>query len=119
MQGVTILNTIPVYETHWVTGLIIGALVGLGIGIGILLFMYFKEPTIWEELLFVYIGSVIEIALFSSLFGGMIGDCFHKELVETRYEIRLDDTIDLGEFMDKYEVIEQRENSWIVKERTE
>jgi len=117
MQGVEILNVLPIYSTHWITGLVAGALVCLGIGIGILLFMCFGEPRIWKDLFLAYMALVIEITLIGSLFGAMIGECFHKKLVETRYEIRLDDTVDLDEFMDKYEFIEQRENSWIVKER--
>ena len=119
MQGVEILNVLPIYSTHWITGIIAGALVGLGIGIGILIFMCLIESTIWRSLFFSYMALVIEIILASSLFGGLIGECFQKELVETRYEIRLDDTVDFDALMDKYEFIEQRENSWIVKEKRE
>lgn len=110
MQGVEILNTLPIYSTYWELGL----LSGLGIALIILVGVIFVADRLSTDRC-ILISTIL--AVISMLFGALIGECFHKELVETRYEVRLDDTVNLDEFMDKYEFIEQRENSWIVKEK--
>lgn len=110
MQGVEILNTLPIYSTHWALGLLSGLAIALFASIALI---YIIDSLSISEC----IAISVELAVIGMLFGALIGDCFKAELVETRYEVRLDDTVDLDEFMDKYEFIEQRENSWIVKEK--
>ena len=34
-----------------------------------------------------------------------------------RYEVKLDETIDINEFYDKYEVIERRDKIWVIEDR--
>lgn len=107
MQGVEIINTLPIYETHWFTGLQIGAVIAFVTTlIGLILTRNREVLTIGAALILCFM-----------LFGALFGDCVKKELIETRYEVFIDDTVDYDKFIDDYEFIEQRENSWIVKER--
>ena len=110
MQGVIILNTIPVWATYWRAGLITGLAIGLVVSL--IVIWIARDPTPAACVCIYFI-------ILLTLFGTLIGDCFHKELVEIRYEICIDDTVDFNALMDKYEFIEQRENSWIVRERIE
>lgn len=34
-----------------------------------------------------------------------------------KYEVKLDETIDINEFYDKYEVIERRDKIWVIEDR--
>ena len=128
MNGVTILDTIDIYQVSvWQALLGIAPLIISFIIFSVRLYRAFKKGTEedramgvvssehWKpkELLIVAVGGMITFALMFS---------FEKfcpaEYVETQYEVSIDETVSFTEFYDKYEVVEERDNSFIVKDRT-
>ena len=117
MQGIEIINTIPVYTTYWHTGMLWGLWVGAGLSLGLVLYYAIKKSIIMDAALDFICVSIIMIMIFMG-FGAVVGENFEKDFVETWYEIRIPDGADFDAITEKYELIEQGENSWIVKERT-
>lgn len=51
------------------------------------------------------------IALFLIIFSPRV------DTGRDRYEVKLDETIDINEFYDEYEVIERRDKIWVIEDR--
>ncbi len=116
MEGVQILNQFEVvtelafsWSSFWI-GLVIGAAGGL---IGAILFGLSEAD--WCAF-FVCCG--IFIPIFGALVGGLCG-CLGREPVayETRYEVSINEEVNIQEFMDKYEILETRGSIYTVREK--
>lgn len=122
MTGVTILNTFDIYD---ISGLqifisfipyILAAVLGF-----VVLSKAPKKASSGEITKFpvkVYIiliiGAILTIA--SVIF---LDSKYPAKYVETQYEISIDDTASFNEVYDNYTIIEEKENTFIVKERLE
>ena len=127
MNGVTILNTTEIYDPAWwqlllgLSPLIISAVI-----YSTRLYIAFKKGTDDEqrrgvvsaehwnpkELLTLLIGGIVSISLTICL------DIFlPAAYLETHYEIKVEDSASFNEVYDVYTIIEERDNTFIVKER--
>ena len=115
MNGVTILETIEVYAlSFWqfvlgFTPLIIAAVIAI-----IHMCYAYKKGTNSYEILYAVIGGILSLALLLCLQTHCPAD-----YVETRYKVTVAETTSFVEFNNKYEVIEEKTDYFIVKERGE
>ena len=69
----------------------------------------------WMQLL---IGAVIGLFM-GGIFGGIMGAAFSTPSeYETQYKITISDEVQMNDFIDKYEIIEQSGKLYTVRERT-
>ena len=111
MEGVTILNTIEVMTGTWgfsVIGLLI-AILTLFILIGVI-FSIIKNEGLEAALLslFVALGVLISLMCF-----GTANEYFDYY----KYQVIIDDSVSLTEFMEKYEILDQEGLIYTVKEK--
>lgn len=117
MNGVTILNEFEVvtktvfsWESFW-WGALIGVILGLIIAI-----MFGISEVEWSAF-FVGVGMFCSIlGLGCGIIGGWIAKPKPVEY-ETRYEVSINETVSMQEFMDKYEIIETRGSIYTVREK--
>jgi hypothetical protein len=119
MDGVTILNQFEVvtktvfsWESFWCS-----AFIGVGAGlIAAILFGLFEQE--WLAFL---VGLVVYCTIFGSFVGLLGGFVVNPEPVEyeTHYEVSIDETVNMQEFMDKYEIIDTRGSIYTVREKCE
>ena len=116
MEGIHILNQFEVaaetvfsWHNFWM-GFIIGAVVALISTIIIAL----KEQD--------WVAFFISLPVFIIFFGGFLGfmsGAYLQDVItyETRYEVSIDDEVNMKDFMDKYEIIETRGSIYTVREK--
>lgn len=116
MDGVTILNQFEVvtktvfsWESFWW-----GVLIGAGIGLITAIILGLREAD-WYAF-FVAVGSFCTII---GLFVGLLGGVLVPKPVEyeTRYEVSINEKVNMQEFMDNYEIIETRGSIYTVREK--
>ena len=117
MEGVTILNEFEVVtktvfssESFWW-----GALIGAGIGLIVAIVSGLGEIS-W---LAFFTGLGVFCTFLGLLVGLLGGFVLAPEPVEyeTRYEVSIDETVNMQEFMDRYEIIETRGSIYTVREK--
>lgn len=115
MNGVTILNTIQ-NSCDWSTlaGGIIAMLVGLIAVVAVIISIYASHDC-FDAILWIFAIILLILAL-GMLFSGIwiTIDGTHSD--ETTYEVTIDNTVGINDFMDKYEIVEQRGEIYVVKE---
>lgn len=119
MEGIEILNQYTVYEekgntTAFAVIMIVGAIIGLIIG----LWQYYDDRPIsskLEILIYVVIAMVLAIIPAAIAAVGM-GERIE---VETHYEVRLTENVNIIEFNEKYEIVDQRGNIFTIREKIE
>ena len=113
INGVTVLAS----EVVMTSSTLGNALFGLCVLIAIIGFFCFLIGGIFD-ILPLAIGGVITIGA-SFAFGLLVClpiDSITKVPDYTKYEVIIDDSISIGEFMNTYEVLEQRGHIYVVKE---
>ena len=113
INGVTVLAS----EVVMTSSTLGNALFGLCVLIAIIGFVCFLIGGIFD-ILPLAIGGVITIGA-SLAFGLLVGlpiDSMTKVPDYTKYEVIIDDSVSMGEFMNTYEVLEQRGQIYVVKE---
>lgn len=111
MEGITILNTIENEVRVW--GINWGVIVfGILVIIGVIIFLigiFAKENDL------INIGLIF---MFVSTFIGFIAGSRSK-LVSTynTYEVSIDETVNMKEFIDKYDIVDRRMDILEIKER--
>jgi hypothetical protein len=115
MTGVEILTMEEVatqYGFNWATVLISGGIIALICTLAIAVFVI--SPVDWEDWLFCITIGLLVGALFGALFG-----CINQTPVdyETQYKVSISDEVQLNEFNEKYEIIEQDGKIYTVRER--
>ena len=109
MDGITILNTIEV------TGISRNAIIVFMVSFFIALFLMFMLEVSENSCVLVYL--FIDLIVFiGCVFVSWYQSENHKT-GEIRYEVTIDDTVSMTEFNKKYEIIEQRGDIFVVKER--
>lgn len=113
MDGVTILNIIEV--TGVSKNVIIATLICFVVALFITFILKVSEDSIFDIfLLILLIGDVF--GLFACFFVGTYQIENHKT-GEIQYEVTVDNSVSMTEFNKKYEIIEQRGDIFVVKER--
>lgn len=112
MDGVTILNTIEV------TAISPGAFVTLVITGLLFLILTSRAESInlKADGLVIFLIASSAIA-FLVCMGIMVYQSENRKTGELQYEVTIDDTVSMTEFNKKYEIIEQRGDIFVVKER--
>ena len=117
MTGVEILNQFEVVTKtvfSW-ESFLCGALIGVGIGL-ILAIIFGLSEVDWLAF-FIGVGVYCTlIGLFVGLLGGFVLVPKPVEY-ETHYEVSINETVNMQEFMDKYEIIETRGSIFTVREK--
>lgn len=117
MEGVQILNQFEVvtkyvfgWQSFW-AGVLIGAIVGLVAAI-----IFGITECDWEA--FGY-GCLFLIPIMAAFVGILSGGVLVKEPVaqETRYEVSINEEVNMQEFMNKYEIVETRGSIYTVREK--
>ena len=117
MDGVTILNQFEVvtktvfnWSAFW-DGFLIGICIGLVVGI-----LFGLSEDEWSAFIFMFIFAGL---LAGGLFGFFFGNVVNPTPVEseTHYEVTINENVSMQEFMDKYEIIENRGSIYTVKEK--
>lgn len=124
MDGVTVINSTDIYQlSGWQVLLGIVPLICSAIIYFIGLYKAFKRGSIEDQmagivnfhpkyLLILAIGGILSLSLMHYL------KVYHPaDYVETRYEIKIEDSVSFNEIQNKYILIEEKENTFIVKER--
>ena len=117
VEGVTILNQFEVvtktvfnWPAFWT---------GVLIGVGISLIIATAVGLIEEEWSAFFFSLIICSISATSISGPVAGGALCREPVEyeTRYEVSVDQTVNMQEFMDKYEIIDTRGSIYTVREK--
>ena len=75
---------------------------------------YLETDMPWhpKELLTAVVGAIITVVLLTC-----IKNYYPAKYIETQYEIKIEDFVSFNEVNDKYIILEEKENTFIVKER--
>lgn len=129
MTGVIILDTIEIYElTGWQFLLGLSPLFIAAIIMFVRMYKAFKKgsefdqammvlsPEHWspKELITLLAGAVLSVALV-----GCLETFCPADYVETQYKVTVDETTSFVEFHNRYEVIEEKTDYFLVRERTD
>ena len=108
MEGVNILNII---ESNFIPGgvflLVLGGLLAVSSVVCIIIAILDAPPE------FIALGTVTGLIALIMIVGGIDILCHSK----TKYEVTIDDSVNFTEFVNKYEVVEQRGQIYVVTER--
>ena len=117
MDGVNILNQFEVvtktvfsWESFWW-----GILIGVGIGLIVAIIFGISEAD-WYAF---FLGLGIYCAAIGLMIGLLNGFGLNPRIVEyeTRYEVSIDENVNMQEFMDRYEILETRGSIYTVREK--
>lgn len=107
MEGITILNQIPVTGIHPIAWIIPSILAFILVVVAITLACVNDDPT-WLVLI------LVSILLWVMLFV-IIGAAVPIETGEYYYEVTIDDSVSMNEFSSRYEIISQRGEIYKIK----
>ena len=122
MDGVTILNEIEyvtIVSSEFNSNASILALVITIIISTIIGFVIGKESN--EAFIGTVVGALLGVVsgFLIGAFSGMIFAEPDETKTTTRYEVTLDDSVSMSEFTNKYNIIEQRGQIWVVEDKEE
>lgn len=102
MEGVTVLNQYINDTVFWIM------LAIFGIGIAGILTRYTYNSKHSDILFYFFIGLILL---------GLFGSIISVPMVSTYYEVSVSDEVCLNDFMNKYEIVKQKGQIYIVKKR--
>ena len=115
-----ILNTIPTeivtgteYKLIWTPAILIGMIIVIVIVIaGCMVIKY-----AWDEV--EALPGILGILLFVLALVILLGPILQHDITTTvnQYEVTIDETVPFSEIMDKYDVIEQRGNIYVLQDK--
>lgn len=106
MEGVTILNSEIIMTPHWVP------IVVLILGVTSILFLLFLIALGFDS------DGILNMLIVSAGIAliGVISMFIFKVPCYTSYEVILEDSVSMNEFSDRYEILDQRGQIYVVKE---
>lgn len=106
MEGITILNSEVIMTPHW------GPIVVLILGVVSIFFLAFLYSLGFD------FDNMITALIFSASVAliGAISSIIIQVPYYTSYEVILEDSVSMNEFLDKYEILDQRGQIYTVKE---
>lgn len=109
MDGVTILNSEVIMAPHW------GPIAVLILGIVSMFFLAFLS-----SLGFDFDNMITALIISTSMaLIGAISSFIIQVPYYTSYEVILEDSVSMNEFLDRYEILDQRGQIYVVKEKEE
>lgn len=109
MDGVTILNTIEL------TGVGKNVIIALVVSFFIALFLMFILQVSKNSCVLVFL--LIDLIVFIGCVFVSWYQLENRKTGELQYEVTIDDSVSITEFNKKYEIVEQRGDIFVVKER--
>lgn len=111
MEGVTILNRIDILEPPtWFVWAIISLVIVLGISFAVGL----SKPDEWYSVLAGIMAILCVLGIFILI---IISDELQEPTGRYKYEVIIDDTVSVTELYEKYEVVDQRGEIWVLKDK--
>lgn len=110
MDGVTYLYTIPA-EKPW--SLVWCAIIG-AVAIALLVVISGLQQRIDVETI---VFCAITFSTLGGMLGAVIGISINGALPPERYAVTVSDTVRMNEFLEKYEIVELKENAYIIQMR--
>lgn len=110
MNGVEVLNSVDVMESsyEWLFPILfVLGMVIMGLGIAML-----AENHYYSGIILTFVG--VGLAL-GSVIGGKVA--ISQEYNYTKYEVIISDNVNMNEFNQKYEILEQRGRIYVIRER--
>ena len=121
MEGVRILAEQIIYKENLIAELVFGLNVGAALVIGIIILTFFFTAVRYDD--FTFIPSLI-IFVFIGLFVASsflaiksYEDLQHKEIDYIEKKVILEDAVQMNEFLNYYEILDQDGEIYIVRER--
>ena len=105
MEGVTVLNTISAFNPLWITGIFVILMLIDGAIMGHLATENGADT-----------GFIITLIILVLFLIGAITCCFIPARPE-RYEVSISDDVTFNEFIEKYKIVDERGQIFIVEER--
>lgn len=116
MNGVEILNQTNIYETEghlWIFFLLVG--IGFAVGLIMSIVEWCDWGFEWIYLPFILMTTMIGVLLGTLSYMLTLHETDKLDYVE--YKVTVSDEVNLNEFMDKYEILEQEGKIYVVKEK--
>ena len=111
MEGVTILNRIDILEPPtW----FVWAIISLCIVVGISFAVGVNKPYEWYSVVAGVMAILCILGIFILI---IISDEIQEPTGRYKYEVIIDDTVSITELYEKYEVVEQRGEIWVLKDK--
>lgn len=105
MEGVTILNTIPAFNSAELTGMLAGCTFAMLI---ITLIILGNDVPIWIGITSVVLTLLLFISVLITLF---------IPSQPERYKVSISDDVTFNDFMERYKIVDERGQLFIVEER--
>lgn len=109
LEGITVLNTF-----------VISSAIGIGsfilLGVACIFIGFLVGLVVWDgEVVPAIISSILSAILCLGIAGFI-----NKDATDTvRYEVTISEEVNLTDFTERYKIIEQRGNIYVIEERTE
>ena len=109
-----ILSQTDIYITPtWAVIVFITGIIFIGVGFGAFINGAFDYSD--NEMLFGLIIGVLGIVL--AITGTVVDSFFQIDSGRDQYEIIINESVDTEEFLQKYEIIEQRDRIWVIEDK--
>ena len=119
MEGINIINTIPIYATAnaWmVTTALYCLLVALVIAVAAYIFTKLACNTTSIVLIFIFLSLIIVTLAFVVIYS--LSDKTNTDVIEKyQYEVLIEDSVRFNDFNDKYQVVDNRGEIYIIEEK--
>lgn len=108
-----ILSQTDIYITPiWAVIVFITGIIFTGAGFGVFIIGAFDDN---DEMLFGLIIGALGIVL--AITGAVVDSFFQIDSGRDQYEIIINESVDTEEFLQKYEIIEQRDRIWVIEDK--
>lgn len=119
MEGVSVINTIPIYAAAnaWmVTAALHCLLVALVIAVAAYIFTKLACDTTSTVLVITSMVLVITCFVFVAIYS--LSDNINTDVIEKyQYEVLIEDSVRFNDFNDKYEVVDNRGEIYVIEEK--
>ena len=105
MEGITILNSEIIMTSHWIP-IVVTILGGIGLILSFLMDALSFNCDVFKMLI---ISTIITLI-------GVISMFIFKVPCYTSYEVILEDSVSINEFLNRYEILDQRGQIYVIKE---
>lgn len=119
IEGIEVLSQAEVGTNIGMNWTVFWTIVGFCFFVGFLIMAFSTEPTDFGE--WVTCAAVGLLGgLVGCIFGAMLGTYTGKPTeFETQYKVTISDEVQMNEFLEKYEIIDQDGKIYIIRENTE
>ena len=117
IEGIEVLSQSEVGTNTPMNWWVFGIIVGISVVIGFIISAIDAQPYGIEWLGCIFIGLLA--GLIGCLFGGLFGIAAGEPTeFETQYKVIISDEVQMNEFLERYEIIEQDGKIYTIREKT-